>query len=301
MARKYFGTDGIRGRANGKITAELAMKVGQAAGSRLPARRSSPSRRHRQGHAPFGLHDRICDGRWLHFGRASTSVARPGSDARGGDAHALDALRPRRDDLRLAQSFEDNGIKLFGPDGFKLSDEIEAEIETLMDAEIDAAFLARADLGRARRIDERARPLYRIRQAHAAAQRVARRPAHRRRLRERRRYKAAPEALWELGAEVFSIGVDPDGFNINHRRRLDLARGPRAQSARDARRHRRRARRRRRPHDHHRRKGPCRRRRPNPGGRRESWQADGRLAEARHRRHRHVESRPGAASGRASA
>ena len=72
-------------------------------GPGVPARRLPPSRRHRQGHPPLRLHDRIRDGRRLHLGRHGRAAARPDADAGGGDADPLDALRPRRDDLRLAQ------------------------------------------------------------------------------------------------------------------------------------------------------------------------------------------------------
>ena len=111
--------------------------------------------------------------------------------------------------------FDDNGIKLFGPDGYKLSDEIELRIEKLIDSEMVKRLAKPADLGRAKRIDgvqdryiefaKRTLPKNMsfeglrvvIDCAHGAA------------------YRVAPEALWELGAEVFSLGVDPDGFNIN--------------------------------------------------------------------------------------
>ena len=150
--------------------------------------------------------------------------------------------------------FDDNGIKLFGPDGFKLSDEVETQIEALIDARPrQAARRKRRALGRARRIDG----------VHARYIEFAKRTLPRDVSLDGLRvvidcangaaYKVAPEALWELGAEVITIGVEPDGFNINHDVRLDLARSAGAQGARDARRHRHRARRRRRPHDHRRR------------------------------------------------
>ena len=112
--------------------------------------------------------------------------------------------------------YDDNGIKLFGPDGFKLSDEVESEIEALLDSDLEqeAGQERRSRPRQAHR--RRAGPLYRIRQAHAAEGRsilsglrvvidCANGAA----------YKVAPGALWELGADVISIGVDPDGFNIN--------------------------------------------------------------------------------------
>jgi phosphoglucosamine mutase len=111
--------------------------------------------------------------------------------------------------------YDDNGIKLFGPDGHKLSDALEAEIETLIDSDLGKRLAASPDLGRARRIDgvqdryiefakrtlPRAMSLDGIRVVVDCANGAA--------------YKVAPAALWELGAEVFSIGIEPDGFNIN--------------------------------------------------------------------------------------
>ena len=104
VVRKYFGTDGIRGRANGVITPELALKVGQAAGLMFQQRRPPPSRGDRQGHAAVRLHDRDRAGRRLHLGRHGRAPARPDADAGGRHADALDARRSRRDDLGLAQS-----------------------------------------------------------------------------------------------------------------------------------------------------------------------------------------------------
>jgi phosphoglucosamine mutase len=111
--------------------------------------------------------------------------------------------------------FEDNGIKLFGPDGYKLSDAVEAKIEALMEEDLSRKLSKSPDLGRAKRVDDvRARyiefakhtlprnlSLEGLRIVIDCANGAA--------------YKLAPEALWELGAEVFSIGVQPDGMNIN--------------------------------------------------------------------------------------
>ena len=215
MAGKYFGTDGIRGRANGKITAELAMKVGQAAG--LAFQRGD--HRHR---VVIGKDTRL-SGYMIEYALVAgfTSV--------GIDVLLLGPVptpavamltRSMRCDLGVMISashnpFEDNGIKLFGPDGYKLSDEIEAEIETLMDGEIAPRLSKSRDLGRAKRIES----------VHARYIEFAKRTLPRNLSLEGLRivvdcangaaYKVAPEALWELGAEVFSIGVEPDGFNIN--------------------------------------------------------------------------------------
>jgi phosphoglucosamine mutase len=111
--------------------------------------------------------------------------------------------------------FDDNGIKLFGPDGFKLSDDVEAEIEALIDGDLSRRLAASAGLGRARRIDG----------VHDRYIEFAKRTVGRSLSLDGLRivvdcangaaYKVAPAALWELGAEVVAIGVEPDGFNIN--------------------------------------------------------------------------------------
>jgi phosphoglucosamine mutase len=215
MARKYFGTDGIRGRANGKITAELAMRVGQAAGL---AHRNG-EHRHR---VVIGKDTRL-SGYMIEYALVAgfTSVGMDVLLLGPVPTPAVAMLtRSMRCDLGVMISashnlFEDNGIKLFDPDGFKLSDEIESEIEALMDSEMTPLLAKSRDLGRARRVDDvqaryiefAKRTLPRnislsglrivIDCAHGAA------------------YKVAPEALWELGAEVFKIGVEPDGVNIN--------------------------------------------------------------------------------------
>ena len=105
MGGKYFGTDGIRGRANRPpITPDLAMKVGMAAGLVFTQWRPSPPRRDRQGYPAVELHDRECAHRRLPLGRRRRAPDRPGADAGHRHADALDALRSRRDDLGLAQS-----------------------------------------------------------------------------------------------------------------------------------------------------------------------------------------------------
>jgi phosphoglucosamine mutase len=215
MARKYFGTDGIRGRANGAITAELALKVGMAAG--LMFQRGDY--RHR---VIIGKDTRLS-------GYMIENALVAGFTAVGMDVLQTGPLptpavamltRSMRCDLGVMISashnpFDDNGIKFFGPDGFKLSDEIEDEIEKLVDLDL-AKRLAKPDaLGRAKRIDG----------AHDRYVEFAKRTLPRNLSFEGLRvvvdcangaaYRVAPEALWELGAEVFPIGVDPDGFNIN--------------------------------------------------------------------------------------
>ena len=215
MARKYFGTDGIRGKANAKITAEVALKVGQAAG--LAFRRGE--HRHR---VVIGKDTRL-SGYMIEYALVAgfTSV--------GVDVLLLGPVptpavamltRSMRCDLGVMISashnpYEDNGIKLFGPDGYKLSDEVESRIEALMDGEV-APMLARSpDLGRAKRIDD----------VQARYIEYAKRTLSREVSFEGMRvvidcangaaYKVAPEALWELGAEVIKIGVGPNGLNIN--------------------------------------------------------------------------------------
>ena len=153
MSRKYFGTDGIRGRANGLITPELALKVGQAAG--LVFQRGE--HRHR---VVIGKDTRL-SGYMIEYAMVAgfTSV--------GMDVLLLGPMptpavamltKSMRADLGVMISashnlFEDNGIKLFGPQGFKLSDDVEKQIEQLLDESLDKRLAQSASLGRARRID----------------------------------------------------------------------------------------------------------------------------------------------------
>jgi phosphoglucosamine mutase len=215
MNRKYFGTDGIRGRANGTITPELALKVGQAAG--LIFRRGD--HRHR---VLIGKDTRL-SGYMIETALVAgfTSVGLDVFQTGPMPTPAVAMLtRSMRADLGVMISashnpYDDNGIKLFGPDGFKLSDEVELEIEELVDSELVKKLAKSADLGRARRIDDgqgryvefakrtlpRNLSLDGLRVVVDCANGAA--------------YKVAPQALWELGAEVISMGVEPDGFNIN--------------------------------------------------------------------------------------
>lgn len=215
MARKYFGTDGIRGLANGFITPELALKVGQAAGLAF-------MRGEHQHRVVIGKDTRL-SGYMIEYAMVSgfTSV--------GIDVMLLGPIptpavamltRSMRADLGVMISashntFEDNGIKLFGPDGFKLSDDIEAEIEDLLAQDLGSRLAKSRKLGRAKRIES----------VHARYIEFAKRTLPKQLSLDGLRivvdcangaaYKVAPEALWELGAEVFAIGVEPDGFNIN--------------------------------------------------------------------------------------
>ena len=214
MARKYFGTDGIRGRANaGILTAATAMKVGQAAGRHF----LRGTHKHR---VVIGKDTRL-SGYMMETALVSgfTSVGMDVVMTGPLPTPAVALLtREMRADLGVMISashnlYPDNGIKLFGPDGFKLSDEDEEAIEKAMGEDIP---LAEGDLiGRARRIDDaRGRYIHAIKQslpdeirldglkivvdcAHGAA------------------YTVAPSAIWELGAEVIAMGVEPNGLNIN--------------------------------------------------------------------------------------
>src|SRR5712671_4283428 len=153
MVRRYFGTDGIRGRANGVITPELALKVGQAAG--LVFRRGD--HRHR---VLIGKDTRL-SGYMIETALVAgfTSVGMDVLLTGPIPTPAVGMLtRSMRADLGVMISashnpFDDNGIKLFGPDGYKLRDEIESAIEELVDSDLTKQLAKGADLGRAKRID----------------------------------------------------------------------------------------------------------------------------------------------------
>jgi phosphoglucosamine mutase len=214
MGRKYFGTDGIRGRANaGVLDAATAMKVGQAAGRHF----LRGDHKHR---VIIGKDTRLS-------GYMMETALVAGFTSVGMDVILTGPLptpaiallaREMRADLGVMISashnpYHDNGIKLFGPDGFKLSDADEEAIERLMAGDIPLA--QDRDVGRARRIeDARGRYIHAIKQslphdirfdslkvvvdcANGAA------------------YEVAPTAIWELGAKVISVGVNPNGLNIN--------------------------------------------------------------------------------------
>src|SRR4051795_3937210 len=215
MGRKYFGTDGIRGRANGVITPELALKVGQAVGLIF----QNGDHRHR---VLIGKDTRLS-------GYMIENALTAGFTAVGMDVLLTGPIptpgvamltRSMRADLGVMISashnpFDDNGIKLFGPDGYKLSDDVEKQIEALIDSDLAKRLAVAHEIGRAKRIDgvqdryiefakrtlPRAVELDGMRVVIDCANGAA--------------YRVAPEALWELGAEVFSLGVEPDGFNIN--------------------------------------------------------------------------------------
>lgn len=217
MTRKLFGTDGVRGRANTHpMTAEIALRLGAAAG-----------RYFRREHG--GVH-RVVIGKDTRLsGYMLENALTAGFTSTGMNVLLLGPVptpavgfltRSMRADAGVMISashnpHHDNGIKFFGPDGFKLSDEAEIEIEAILEADPELA--QAANIGRARRIDD-ARGRYQeyakttfpvglrldglkvvIDCANGAA------------------YRAAPEVLWELGAEVVPVGVAPNGFNINEK------------------------------------------------------------------------------------
>jgi phosphoglucosamine mutase len=215
MAQKHFGTDGIRGLANAEITPELAMKVAQATGIIF----HRGEHRHR---AVIGKDTRLS-------GYMIENALVAGFTSVGIDVLLLGPMptpavamltHSMRADVGVMISashnpYEDNGIKLFGPDGYKLSDAVEAKIEAMLDQPGALKLSKPVDLGRAMRVEgDRARYI-------EFAKRTLLRTLSLDGLRivvdcaNGAAYKVAPEALWELGAEVISIGVEPDGFNIN--------------------------------------------------------------------------------------
>ncbi len=216
MTRRLFGTDGIRGTANAEpMTAETVLRLGQAAGLLF----TRGQHRHR---VVIGKDTRLS-------GYMLEPALVAGFIGSGMDVVLVGPLptpaiamltRSLRADLGVMISashntFEDNGIKLFGPDGFKLSDATEAEIEQLMASDLAARMAGSRKLGRASRMEDAGGRYIEFAKntfprglrldgmkivvdcAHGAA------------------YKVAPTVLWELGAEVIRVGVAPDGFNIN--------------------------------------------------------------------------------------
>ena len=214
MTRKFFGTDGIRGRTNSEpMTAQMALAVGMAAGAHF----LRGDHRHR---VVIGKDTRLS-------GYMMESAMVAGFTSVGMDVVLLGPMptpavamltRSMRADLGVMISashnpFADNGIKLFGPDGYKLSDEDEHAIEKRLEGQ---PRLAKAEMiGRARRIDD-ARGRY----VHFAKSTF---PEHLRLdglkvvvdCANGAAYHVVPEALWELGAEVVPLGVAPNGLNIN--------------------------------------------------------------------------------------
>ncbi|MDO8381301.1 phosphoglucosamine mutase, partial [Phenylobacterium sp.] len=215
--RAYFGTDGIRGQANSHpMTAEVALRVGLAAGKLFM---SQDDRRHM---VVIGKDTRLS-------GYMVEPALVAGFASVGMDVRLLGPLptpgvammtRSLRADLGVMISashnaYLDNGIKLFGPDGYKLSDERELEIEALMDQGLTEGLAPPAGLGRVARIDDSQARYVEIakatfpRRLSLAGLRVVIDCAN------GAAYKVAPVVLYELGAEVIKVGVDPDGTNIN--------------------------------------------------------------------------------------
>ncbi len=221
MTRKYFGTDGIRGKANQfPMTADMALKVAMAAGLALQQDDSPADSRRR---AVIGKDTRV-SGYMLEQAMAA------GFEALGIDVIFLGPIptpavamltRSLRADIGVMISashnpYEDNGIKLFGADGFKLSDEVETQIETYIDSDLSSALPSPSRLGKASRLDDatgryieflkaslpRRQTLEGLKIVLDCANGAA--------------YKVAPQVLWELEAEVITINNTPNGRNINH-------------------------------------------------------------------------------------
>jgi phosphoglucosamine mutase len=216
-ARKFFGTDGVRGTANTwPMTPEIAMRLGMAAATYF---RKSDPRRHL---VVIGKDTRLS-------GYMLEPALTAGFTAKGMDVVLFGPLptpgvamltRSLRADLGVMisashNSYQDNGIKLFGPDGYKLSDEAELAIEALMARPLDEDLASPPDLGRAQRVDDAQSRYVEIvkstfpRKLRLSGLRVVIDCAN------GAAYKVAPKALYELGAEVFAIGDEPNGFNIN--------------------------------------------------------------------------------------
>jgi len=216
MTTKLFGTDGIRGTSNTEpMTAGTALKVGMAAAVQFVR----GEHRHQ---VVIGKDTRL-SGYLLEpaltagFISMGMDVVLVGPMPTPGVAMLTRSLRA---DLGVMISashnpYQDNGIKLFGPDGFKLSDATEAEIEARVSSDMSADMAPAARLARARRLDDaRGRYNQYVKQTFPRGMRLdglkialdcANGAA----------YKVGPEVLWELGAEIVPIGVDPDGVNIN--------------------------------------------------------------------------------------
>ncbi|MEH6401766.1 MAG: phosphoglucosamine mutase [Sneathiella sp.] len=217
MTRKYFGTDGIRGTANKyPMTAEIALKVGVAAGKKFAGRGNF---RHR---VVIGKDTRLS-------GYMVEPALTAGFTSVGMDVILVGPLptpaiamltRSLRADLGVMisashNSYEDNGIKLFGPDGYKLSDEVELAIEADIENSSKLELAKPELLGRATRLDD----------ARGRYIEFAKNSFPRQQLLKGLKivvdcangaaYKVAPTVLWELEADVISMGVTPDGFNIN--------------------------------------------------------------------------------------
>ncbi len=215
-ARHFFGTDGMRGTTNQMpVTAEMVLRLGMAAGKYF---RNGKIR-----HSVVIGKDTRLSGYMLE------SALTAGFTAVGMDVFLFGPLptpgvammtRSLRADMGVMISashnaYQDNGIKLFGPDGYKLNDEAESVIEHLMSEDLDVGLAAPPDIGRAKRIDD-AQARY-VEIVKASFPRKLRLNGIRIVIdcANGATYKVAPKALWELGAEVITVGVSPNGFNIN--------------------------------------------------------------------------------------
>ena len=218
MTRKYFGTDGVRGRANiGAMAPDIVMKIGMAVGQLY--RRGG--HRHR---VVIGKDTRLS-------GYMIEQALTAGLLSAGMDVFLLGPVptpavamltRSMRADLGIMISashnpYHDNGIKIFGPDGYKLSDEQELDIEALIDDSSRVKLASSAEIGRAKRIEdagaryiEFAKRTY-PGESNLDGMRIVIDTAH------GAAYKTAPTALWELGAETIELGVNPNGTNINEK------------------------------------------------------------------------------------
>jgi len=216
MARNFFGTDGIRGRANKEpMDAATALKVGMAAGAYF----TRGNHRHR---VVIGKDTRLSG--YLIEPALTSGFVSMGMDVILVGPMPTPAVsmltRSLRADLGVMISashnlYQDNGIKLFAPDGLKLSDDVEHKLEELMQSDMSNKLAKSAKLGRAKRLDDAAgRYVEYVKNTFPKRKRLdglkividcANGAA----------YKLAPAILWELGAEVMEISVEPDGFNIN--------------------------------------------------------------------------------------
>lgn len=216
MSRQYFGTDGIRGTTNqGFMTAQTALRLGMAAGRYFVR----GDHRHR---VVIGKDTRLS-------GYMIESALQAGFTSVGMDVVLVGPMptpavgmltKSLRADIGVMISashnpYHDNGMKLFGPDGFKLSDAVELEIEERMDRPLESLLVKPADLGRAKRLEDA--PGRYIEFAKRTFPSVLRLDGLKIVLdcANGAAYKVAPTVLWELGAEVITLGVSPNGFNVN--------------------------------------------------------------------------------------
>ena len=215
-ARRLFGTDGVRGTANTEpMTAATALKIGMAAGRQF----QRGEYRHT---VVIGKDTRLScymleQALTAGFTAVGMDVLLLGPMPTPAVAHLTRSMRADMGVMISASHnpFEDNGIKLFGPDGYKLSDETELAIEALVGNGVEAALVPPARLGRVRRLDDAVgRYIEFVKGTFPAGERLdglkivldcANGAA----------YRVAPTVLWELGAEVVATAVNPDGTNIN--------------------------------------------------------------------------------------